>query len=239
MKALVLAAGMSTRIASVSRGTPKPLLSIANRPVIARTLEWLSESGVGEVWINLHYRPNDIRDALGDGSRFGLRLHYAFEPVLLGTAGAFRALDDHWDDTTLVVYGDNIMRFDLAAFRSDHRHGGLDATIALFDPAVHANSKIAGGRVSLDGGAQVRAFVEGGSGAGLVNTGAYLFEPTIAREIGDGYQDFGHDVFPALADAGRLRGYTMERSGYCIGLDTPDSFRLAESLITSGQVALA
>jgi NDP-sugar pyrophosphorylase family protein len=239
MKALVLAAGHSTRIASVSGGAPKPLLEVAGKPVLARTLEWLAEFGITDVCINLHYRPDDIRAAIGDGSRLGVRVDYAFEPEILGTSGAFRGLAPRWTDTTLVVYGDNLMRFDLDRFRKAHRDGGSDATVALFDPERHRNSRIAGSRIHVSPDGLVSSFSEGASAStGYVNAGAYLLEPRVVNAIPDGFSDFGRDVFPALVAEGRLRGYLIEGTGYCLGLDTPESHRNAEQLISSKQVVL-
>lgn len=250
MKALVLAAGRSTRIASVSGGAPKPLLTVAGKPVLERTLEWLGESGITDVCINLHYRPEEIRAAIGDGSRMGVRVEYAHEPEILGTSGAYRALASRWSGTTLVVYGDNLMRFDLARFRKAHRDGGSDATVALFDPERHRNSRIAGSRIHVSPDGLVTSFSEGrhpeqseGSAVeaatdGFVNAGAYLLEPGVVTAIPAGFSDFGRDVFPALVAEGRLRGYLMEGTGYCLGLDTPESLRNAEQLISSKQVVL-
>jgi mannose-1-phosphate guanylyltransferase len=238
--ALVLAAGKSTRIAELAGGQPKPLLSIGGKPVIARTLDWLHESGVRNVWVNLHYRPNDIRSALGDGRRYGVTVNYSYEPEILGTAGAFRRLATEWRSTTLVVYGDNLVRFDLTALQAAHQGSGAPVTVALFDPDVNVNSRIAGGRVAIDDSKRVVSFVEGAtSDARLVNAGVYLAEPAVCASIGEGFQDFARDVFPALVQARALQGYVMEPSGYCIGLDTPESYRTAEDLVNSNAVALA
>jgi len=256
MNALVLAAGKSTRIAGVSGGRPKPLLEVGGKPVIERTLGWLASSGIRDVWINLHYRPDEIRDTLGDGSRFGVRITYAHEPEILGTAGAFASVARDWRDTSLVVYGDNLMSFDLARFVAAHRAGGAGATIALFDPDRHANTRIAGGRVVLDGEGFITSFAESRqltadsrqptadgrqpvAGSRFVNAGAYLLEPGIHAAIGAGLKDFAHDVFPALVAGRRLHGHVIEAAGYCLGLDTPESFRVAEALVSTRQVVLA
>ena len=239
MNALVLAAGKSTRIASASAGLPKPLLPIAGRPVVARTLEWLAASGIRDVWINLHYRADEIRAALSDGAAFGVRIQYAFEPEILGTAGAYRALTSRFGGTTLVVYGDNLMWFDLAAFVAAHQRLRSAATIALFDPDRHVNTGVAGGRVVMDAASRVTSFMEGASNTGLVNVGAYLLEPRIAESIGAGFQDFGRDVFPGQLASGGISGYLIDSAGYCLGLDTPESLRVAEHLISAKQVALA
>ena len=239
MNALVLAAGRGTRIAAAAGGVPKPLIPIAGRPVIVRTLDWLASAGIRDVWINLHHRPDDIRAALGDGSLFGVTIHYAFEPEILGTAGAFRALATAFTETTLVVYGDNLVRFDLSPFFEAHRKSGARATVALFDPDRHPNSRIAGGRVALNGNARVTSFVEGASIHGLVNAGVYLLEPGFATAIPPGFQDFGRDVLPGQLASGDVSGYLIDPAGYCLGLDTPESLRNAEELIATNQVALA
>jgi NDP-sugar pyrophosphorylase family protein len=241
LSALVLAAGRSTRIAALSGGRPKPLLEVAGRPIVAWNLEWLARNGVRDVWINLHYRPEEIRSALGDGVEYGVRIRYSHEHVILGTAGAWRNLGDQWTGTSLVVYGDNLLRFDLGSLIQTHHAERSLATVALFDPAVHANTRIAGSRVALGTNRRITAFIEGG-GEGLgryVNAGVYLVEPELLQRVHPGFQDFARDVFPGLLDDGQLAGHVIEPTGYCLGLDTPDSFRIAESLISTRQVALA
>src|SRR5262245_34568044 len=115
-RALLLAAGKSTRIAESANNLPKPLIDVAGKTPLEWNLSWLAESGVREVFINLHYRGELIRAHAGDGVRFGLSIRYSEEPELLGTAGALipleRALAPGGD--FFVLYGDNISRFALA-----------------------------------------------------------------------------------------------------------------------------
>jgi len=223
----VLAAGRSTRVASALGGLSKVLLEIGGATVLERNLRWLAQSGFTSVWINLHYRPEAVRAVAGDGSRFGLAVRYNFEPELLGTAGAFRALAPSWSGTTLVVYGDNVSAFDLRALLEGHWRSGSLATIALFDSTLHANSGIAGGKVSVDNG-WVSGFSEGpnaGSQSSLVNAGVYALEPGVLAHVPAAPSpDFGRDVFPSLLGAGeRVHGHLIEPDGYCFGIDTPES----------------
>src|SRR5881296_608456 len=147
MKAVVLAAGKSTRITPVSGGLPKPLIRIAGETILGRNLVWLASEGIRDIWINLHYRPEEIREAIGDGSRFGVSVRYVHEPELLGTAGAVRNLAAEWKDTILVVYGDSLVRLDLGAMFRTHRAHAPVATVALFDRRKHSHTAIAGGLV--------------------------------------------------------------------------------------------
>src|SRR2546422_7927103 len=92
MKAVVLAAGKGTRLSSITTRIPKPMLTVGDRPVIDRVLEMVAQSGVRDVIMNLHHCANVLTDFCGDGGRWGLRITYALEPTLLGTAGGGRDL---------------------------------------------------------------------------------------------------------------------------------------------------
>lgn len=241
LKVLVLAAGKSSRIASVSGGQPKPLIRIAGEPILGRNLRWLSAQGVMSVWINLHYRPEEIREAIGDGSRFGVQARYVYEQEILGTAGAVLNLASEWTDTFLVVYGDNLLCFDLQAFFRFHRQHQPMVSVALFDRRRHPHTGIAGGWVTLEPDGRIKAFGEGGSNGDsfLVNAGVYLLEPEVVQYIpACRLYDFGRDLFPALlAKGSAMYGYVI--TGYCLGIDTPDSYHEAVRLVENGEVTLS
>lgn len=247
--ALVLAAGLGTRIRAVAGDLPKPLVPFGGRPILAQNLRWLAAAGVRDVWINLHYQAGRIAELVGDGAEFGLRVGTLFEPELLGTAGALANLAAHAPQAVsgpvLVVYGDNLLRLDLADLVQAHRRRGAAATIALFDQTSHAHTGIAGGRVELGADGQVLAFREGGAPAGrtLVNAGVYVIEPSVLPLIvpkdGAAAVDFGRDVFPAMLTSGQpLFGHVIEESGFCLGLDTPESYAAGTALLDAGRIAL-
>ena len=240
LKALVLAAGKSTRIAPVSGGLPKPLIKIQGETVLGRNLWWLSRQGITQVWINLHYQPDEIRAVVGDGSQVGLTVHYEYEPTILGTAGAVRNLSSEWTETFLVVYGDSLLSFDLLDFLKFHQEHRAAVSVALFDCERHPHTGIAGGRVGLAEDGRIQEFCEGSSDPLLpmVNVGVYLLEPEIVGEIPLGrFYDFGRDLFPFLLKRGRrIFGYLI--TGYCLGIDTPESYQKAIRLIETGEVTL-
>jgi NDP-sugar pyrophosphorylase family protein len=238
VEALVLAAGRSTRIAGELAGRSKLLVDIGGQTVLERNLRWLREAGILDVWINLHYRPDDIHSLVGDGTHVGLRVHYSHESELLGTAGAFRKIFANHASRpgarpVLLVYGDNVSRFDLHALVRRHRDRKAMATVALFDVRVHGHSGIAGGRVVVEDDVVVD-FVEGRAiESPLVNAGVYVLQPEIADHIaGEGAPDFGRDVFPALLARGaRIAGHVIEPSGYCFGIDTPEALARARAAL--------
>jgi mannose-1-phosphate guanylyltransferase len=237
--AFVLAAGFGSRIARDD--VPKPLLRFRGRGLIEWNLLWLAAHGVRDAWVNLHHRGSEIRAALGSGEAYGLRLHYSEEEEILGTAGGWKRVSGRIAEPAFIIYGDNLMRFDLGALAAVHAAGRAACTVALYDAHRHVNTGIAGGHAELSADGTIVAFREGQpvpGGAWLVNAGAYAIEPAAAEWIGEGFQDFGRDVFPALAGAAQLRGHVMEDSGFCLGLDTPECFARAVHLAAAGEVTL-
>ena len=239
---LVLAAGKSTRIQPVSGGLPKPLLPVQGQSILERNLNWLANSGIQSLWINLHYRPEEIQRAIGTETDLGLEIFYSLESEILGTAGAYKNLARQLLGTTLVVYGDSLVSFDLSQFLTAHQSSKAAGTVALFDQKTHPHTAIAGGRVILNDG-KVTSFVEmtgteGTIPSTLVNAGVYLLEPEVLELIpAQTFYDFARDLFPQMLAAGyHLQGYLI--NGYCLGLDTPESFAKAVSLIESGKVKL-
>lgn len=240
-RALVLAAGLGSRLRSVAGDLPKPLIPFGGAPVLAHNLRWLAAGGVAEVWINLHYAADAIRREIGDGSAFGLSIHYVFEPELLGTAGALGNIREQVTEPMLVVYGDSLVRCDLAAFSEHHAAREAEVTVALFDQDSHPHTGIAGGRVELAADGAIVRFVEGGADTGpaLVNAGVYALSPNVLDLIPAGFSDFGKDVFPAMLTQGRrLDGWIIDEAGFCLGLDTPQSYANGTALLERGRVTL-
>lgn len=237
---LYLAAGKSTRIHSVSKGGPKPLLEVGGDAIAARNLRWLAAEGLSDVFVNLHYRPEEIQSFMGDGSEFGLNISYSHEPEILGTAGAAKNLRERWKGRFLVVYGDNLLSTEIARLIADHERCGAMATVAVFDRGSDPHTGIAGGRVRIDDDGRILEFAEGAGDdiSPLVNAGIYVLEPEVLEHVPvDTFYDFGKDVFPAMLSAHQPL-FASKITDYCLGIDTPESFERANELISSGKVHL-
>jgi NDP-sugar pyrophosphorylase family protein len=201
---------------------------------------------VDSVWVNLHYRAEEVRRAV-EAMGLAIPVCFSYEDPILGTAGAWRSLAGGWAGTSLVVYGDNLTWFDLGRFRAAHHRavaeggGRVLATVALFDPGVHSHTGIAGSRVRVAEDGRVAGFEEvrgGEAGRSLVSTGACLLEPAAAERVAAGFADFGADIFPNLVRDGALAAHVIEPDGFCLGLDTPAHFEAGVRLVESGAVAL-
>ena len=132
MRAMILAAGYGTRLWPLTIDRAKPAIPFMGKPLVGYVAEYLARFGCREVVVNLHHRPDSVRQALGDGSRFGVRLVYVEEPVILGTSGALdNAKSLLADDTFIVINGKIATDIDLAAALETHKKTDALATLIL------------------------------------------------------------------------------------------------------------
>lgn len=132
MRAMVLAAGLGTRLRPLTLDRPKPLVDVHGRPLIAYNLLLLRRYGIVDVIINLHHQGNALRTALGNGEAFGVRIVYSPEDPLLDTGGAIQnAASLLGDDDFLVLNGDTIIDLPLDALVAAHRARGAAATLVV------------------------------------------------------------------------------------------------------------
>jgi mannose-1-phosphate guanylyltransferase len=163
--AIVLTAGLGTRLRPLSLLVAKPALPVAGVPLVGRILRWLSWSGVRSAVLNLHHLPSTITAVVGDGAEFDVRVRYSWERAILGSAGGpARALSLVETDQFFVINGDTLTDVDLAALAADHRQSGAQVTLALVsnpDPLHY-------GGVMVDTDGRVTGFARRGpANAGL------------------------------------------------------------------------
>ena len=149
MMAVVLCAGLGTRLRPLTDTLPKPLVPVGGQPMVHYPLGLLRASGITDVVLNAHYRADQLRATLGDGRRWGMRLRYSVEPDLLGTGGGLRHLLPLIDgDPFFVLNVDQITDVDLGALLDAHcRHDAI-ATLAVFhpeDPLPHRRLEVTEG----------------------------------------------------------------------------------------------
>lgn len=133
MQVVVLAGGLATRMLPKTETVPKALLDVADRPFIDWQLELLARTGATEVVMCVAHLADKIRDHVGDGGRYGLRVIYVEDRELLGTAGAVRGALPHLADVFLVTYGDSYLPFDYSEpVRILREHDDCDGVLAIF-----------------------------------------------------------------------------------------------------------
>jgi mannose-1-phosphate guanylyltransferase/mannose-1-phosphate guanylyltransferase/phosphomannomutase len=226
MRAMILAAGLGTRLRPITYEMPKPMVPVLNRPVMEHIVRLLSRHGFTETIANLHWFPELIEDRFGDGSDLGVELSYSYEEQLLGTSGGVRNAAAFLGDSFLVISGDALTDIDLTAMREFHEsHDGI-ATLAT--KRVEDTSQF--GVVITGGDGRVQGFQEKPDPAealsDLANCGIYMFRSQIfdffpapgtseAAGPGDppGFADWAMDVFPRLLE-GDVPFYSHEIDAY-------------------------
>lgn len=220
MKAIVLCAGLGTRLRPLTDATPKPMIEVGGKPLLHHHLNALRDAGVNEVAINLHHLPGVVENGTGDGVGFGMRIHYNIEPEPMGSAGALNGFPGFFDEPFFVVYGDVYHRIDYKAMLFFHATQRSTLTLAT----THDEDPSQKGVVEMDAATgRVSAFVEKPPSApkdSHTNAGLYLCDPSVAAMIPPGTSDFGSDIIPTLIGTGE-KVYAYPTPSVVIDIGTP------------------
>lgn len=207
MRAMILSAGYGTRLWPLTEDRTKPAMPILGKPLVGYVAEYLSRYGCNDVVVNLHHRPESVRRALGDGSRFGVNLQYVEEPEILGTSGALdNARELLIEDTFVVINGKLITDIDLNEALRTHRRTQAIATLVLLpNPKRERFTTVETEDGFLKGFGNMPASAPSeDEPAPLMFTGIQLLEPRIFDYIPPGV--FSHsvtDVYPQAMAAGQ------------------------------------
>jgi len=205
MRAMVMAAGLGTRLRPITHAIPKPVVPVGNVAIVEQLVRLLAAHGVEEVIANLHWFPDQVRGRLGDGADFGVEVTYRQEEELLGTAGGVRNVADFLTapgEDFLVLAGDALTDADLTALAVAHRANDGVATLG-----VKKVSDVSEYGVIVTGSdGRVQGFQEKPDPAealsDLCNCMIYAFSPELfdyfPRDEMPDPVDFAHDVFPTL-----------------------------------------
>ncbi len=226
VRAVILAAGLGTRLRPLTDRTPKCLLPLAGRPLLDFWLDALGLAGVREALVNTHAHAEQVRDYIErTNRRGGMRLTEFHEPKLLGSAGTLAANRDYADaaDQIVVIYADNLSEVRLEEMLAFHRGHGDSLSMLLF----RAENPRACGIAELDAQGRIVSFVEKPQApkSDLANAGVYVLDAAAYREIADLHAfDIGFDVLPRFI--GRMRGWPL--AGFHLDIGTPQAYQRAD-----------
>ncbi|HEY1688052.1 MAG TPA: NDP-sugar synthase [Solirubrobacteraceae bacterium] len=237
MQAVILVGGEGTRLRPLTSTVPKPVVPLVDRPFIAYMLEWLRGHGVDDVIMSCGFLATSVRNVLGDGSGYGLKLRFVEEPDPRGTAGALKFAESMLDEEFLMLNGDVLTDIDLTAQIAQHHDSGAKATLAL----VPVEDPTAYGLVHLLADNAVRDFVEKPSSdqidTNLISAGAYVLSREILELVPpDRKVSIEREVWPELVGKG-LYGYPS--SSYWLDIGTPERYLKGTFDIIEGHVDTA
>ncbi len=221
MKAMILAAGLGTRLQPLTLKTPKPLLPVANRPVIDRALEYLKHFGVTHVMVNAHHLHEQVVSYLGNGSQSDPKVQVRVEPVILGTGGGIKNSEDFFDETPfLVINGDILTDIDLASAMEAHKKEGNLATMILHDHSPF-------NQVSMDTRSCITRISSQIVPGALAFTGIHIMEKEVLSHIPADRFSCILDCYRKLMRNGKpIRGF-VSKGHYWRDMGTVENYLLA------------
>ena len=236
---MILAAGLGTRLRPLTNTIPKPLLPIAGTPLIVWNLLLLKRHGFHQVVINLHYLGPMIEQALGDGSKFGMRIIYSHEPIILGTGGGLKKAEPYFSgEPVLILNADTLVELDLEALRDFHRSRGAAATLALREDQDAERWGL------VEVGEQDRILRITGRGVREATTiaqrmfaGIHILHPRLLQQVPKGVVSSIIDPYVAAIERGEpVLGYDLH--GYWSDIGTTERYTQAEHDARSGRIRL-
>ncbi len=232
-----MAGGEGTRLRPMTANQPKPLLPVANRPIMEHVLRLLKRHGFEETIVTVQFLAALVRNYFGDGEDVGMFLQYATEEMPLGTAGSVKNAEDALKDSPfLVISGDALTDMDLTEMRRFHKENGALVTVGL----TRVPDPLEFGIVIADEDGRIQRFLEkptwGQVFSDTVNTGVYIMEPEVLAEVSAKESvDWSHDVFPKLLARGApIFGYISDK--YWEDVGTLESYMKAQADVLSGKV---
>lgn len=243
MRAMILAAGLGTRMRPLTDRLPKALVPVAGRPLIEYALRFVKFHGIEDVVVNLHHLGDRIRDALGDGGAYGLRIRYSPEDPILDTGGGIKRAQPLLDGAPfLVLNADTILDFDLADVLAAHRRAGALGTLLLRpNPDPQRFGLIETDRRGITrrirGEPHDVAMTEKLSPA--MFTGCQILEPEIFDHMPAGCAfSTTHDLYPRLIRKGKAL-FGVQHTGTWMVVDDAAGVTEATGALTSGRLSLS
>ena len=238
MKAVIMAGGEGTRLRPLTCSRPKPMVPVANKPVMQYIIELLRKYELVDIAVTLQYMPETIKDYFRDGSEYGVNLSYYVENTPLGTAGSVKNAEEFLDDTFIVISGDALTDADLKSAVDFHNNKGSIATLLLKKVDVPLEY----GVVVTDSESRVTRFLEkpswGEVFSDTVNTGIYILSPVVLTYFNRNEMfDFSRDLFPILLNEGMpMYGYIID--DYWCDIGDPNAYIQSHIDIFEGKVKI-
>lgn len=236
MRAVIMAGGEGKRLRPLTCTVPKPMLPVANRPVVEYAVELLKKHGIYEIGFTLQYLPNIIRSYLGNGREYGAVFEYFTEKTPLGTAGSIKNASDFLSDTFIVMSGDGLTDIDITQALTYHKNKNADVTIVL----KRVENPLEYGVVITEEDGRIIKFIEKPSWSEVfsdsVNTGIYIINKDVMELVpNDKPFDFSHDLFPDMLRKNmNIYGYVAQ--GYWCDIGDLKSYVKANIDAISGKI---
>ena len=218
---VIMAGGMGLRLRPLTETTPKPMLSVAGKPMMQHTIEALKAEGLRNFVLSLNYLGEQIEQHFGDGSTFGVDITYVREKEPLGTAGSLSLLDQTFSDPIVVVNGDVLLSAKISDMLRYHTSHNAEITVGV----KVLDTQIPFGVVNLDG-SRITGISEKPVYRDFVNAGVYVMEPHIVEQLERGVRVDMPDIVGSTLGQGAVVAFPLHETW--IDMGRPEDLRRAE-----------
>lgn len=221
MKAMILAAGLGTRLRPLTSEKPKPLVPIGNIPIINLLIQYLKGHGINKIIVNAHHHYQQVIDHLDGGKPFGIDIEVRVEPEILGTGGGIKNTEDFWDaDPFLVINSDILTNIDLSLAYDEHRRNKNKVTLVLHDYKAF-------NQILIDEHLNILDIGPESSPGRLAFTGIHIIEPEVLNNIQKGKVSNIIDCYRELIRSGIPIRAHLSQGHYWRDIGTVESYMLA------------
>lgn len=240
MKAIIMAGGKGTRIASLNSQVPKPMIPICGKPILLYQIENLKKQGISEFILVCGHLREIIKDYFKDGRNFDVHIEYEMEDEPLGTAGALSRFRHKMDDDFLLINGDLILDIDIKRMISFHKQNKALVTLFTHPNAHPYDSSL----IECNSRGMVTAWKtcdeDRGWMGNLVNAGIHLISNRLFTDLATAHLfvrenklDLDRDVLRPLVNTGKLFAYKSPE--YVVDMGTPDRYDMVVEDLKSGK----
>ncbi|MFC1496057.1 sugar phosphate nucleotidyltransferase [Candidatus Margulisiibacteriota bacterium] len=240
MKAVIIAGGFGTRLRPLTYNMPKPVVPMANLPLVLHQIRLLHKHGIKDIILNLHYLPESIKTVLQTEHELDVNLKFSIEDKPLGTCGAVKNAEEFFDSEPLLVFnGDTLSDINLTELLEFHKKKKAKATITLTrvpDPSLF-------GLVLTDEDGKITQFIEKPpykkGGVNTINAGVYVLDPELIKKVPAGEQySFERQLFPDMIK-NKVPFYAYVSDSYWIDIGNPEKYKMAHKDILRERVNVA
>lgn len=220
---LILAGGLGTRLGSITKHTPKPIVKIKNKPFLQYQLELLKKNNLRECILSVGYLSEKIIKFFGNGKKFGINIRYSIEKEQLGTGGAIRKAVSKVNNDFIVMNGDTFLEVDFHDVIRFHEKNNADLTMVL----THVKDTSRYTKILLDKNFRIKRMMEDSASKGFINAGIYIINKKMIdwKQLPNKFS-LEKDLLPNLIKTKKVFGYIYK--GYFIDIGIPTSLKKFE-----------
>ncbi|MBT5200917.1 MAG: nucleotidyltransferase family protein [Thaumarchaeota archaeon] len=222
MKAVILAGGLGTRLLPLTKTTPKPMLTLGEKPILEHIIDWTRNNGVKSIVLCVSYLRKNIEDYFKDGEKFGVNIEYAISNKPLATAGQLKTAEEFIDDTFVCVYGDSIFDFSLRNMIKQHNKKKSFVTMSLYEYKTNLEY----GAIETTPSGKVTSWNEKPEIKANINMGCYVMEPKVMSYIPKNKPYGMDDVIKKAMKQKKLVNSFISKKGF-MDIGNKESYKIA------------